>query len=67
VSIECEGRWRHGEGIDHHDVFPPSGWHLNYARVPVPPVPKLTAEIYHSIRNLPEAMCLERKYQNEQF
>jgi hypothetical protein len=55
----------------HHDVSLTTGWHLNHARVSIPPVPKLgpklTMEIRHHVRNLPEALCLERKFHNEQF
>jgi hypothetical protein len=56
--------------MDHHDVSLPHIWHLNRARVPVPPPstgPKLDAEICRRIRNLPEAMRHDRKYRNRQF
>jgi hypothetical protein len=58
------------QSIDHHDVGFPHGWHLNRARVSVPPPsagPKLDAEIRRRIRNLPEAMRHDRKYRNRQF
>jgi hypothetical protein len=63
---ECE-RWRDGEGIDHNDVSLPTGWHLNRARAPIQPGAKLTTEIRRRIRDLPEPLHCERKYQNEQF
>jgi hypothetical protein len=54
-----------------HDVCLTHGWHLNCARVPVsPPLPtgaKLDAKICRRIWNLPEALRLNRKYQNRQL
>jgi hypothetical protein len=68
---ECEALRAANQSVDHHDVCLPHGWHLNRARVPVPPPPpagpKMDAEIRRSIRNLPEALRLERKYRNRQL
>jgi hypothetical protein len=64
---ECERRWRDGEGIDHHVVSLPIGWHLTRARVSLSQVPKLVAEIRRRIRNLPETRRVEHKYNNEQL
>jgi hypothetical protein len=54
---ECEMLWAENQNVDHNDVSLPHGWHLNRARVPVPPPhpvgPKLDAEIRRCIRNLP--------------
>jgi hypothetical protein len=66
---ECEALWAANQSIDHHHVC--LGWYLNRARVSVPPSPpaglKLDAEIRRRIRNLPEALRLDRKYRNRQF
>jgi hypothetical protein len=73
---ECEAFWAVNQSVDHHDVSPlppppPHGWHLNRARVPIPPAPpagpKLDAEIRRHIRNLPQALRVDRKYRNRQF
>jgi hypothetical protein len=65
---ECEQLWAANQSVNHHDVGLPHGWHLNRARVPVPPPlpagPKLDAEIRCRIRNLPEVMRHDRKYRN---
>jgi hypothetical protein len=37
---ECEQLWEANEGVDHPDVSLHHDWHLNFARVPIPPVPK---------------------------
>jgi hypothetical protein len=59
------------QSVDHHDVGLLHGWHLNHARVPVPPPPevgpKLDAEICRRIWNLPEALRLDRIYRNRQY
>jgi hypothetical protein len=68
---ECEALWAANQSVDHHDVCLPHGWHLNRASVSVPPPPsvgpKLDVEIWRHIQNLPEALRLDRKYQNRQF
>jgi hypothetical protein len=47
---ECEALWEAKESVDHPDISLPQGWHLNHARVPVPPPLeaglKLDAEIH---------------------
>jgi hypothetical protein len=67
---ECGALWVNNQSIDHHDVGLPHGWHLNRARVSVPPPlpagPKLNAETRRRILNLPEALRLDRKYRNRQ-
>jgi hypothetical protein len=60
---ECEALWVANKSVDHLDVGLLHGWHLNQAKVPVPPSvaePKLDAEIRRRIWNLPEAMQLIR-------
>jgi hypothetical protein len=56
------------ESVNHPDVGLPHGWHLNHARVLVPPVPeegpKLIAEICCRIQNLPELQRYMCKYKN---
>jgi hypothetical protein len=65
---ECEALWAANQSVDHHDVSLPHGWHLNRARVLVPPPPpaglKLDAEIRRHNLNLPEALRFDRKYWN---
>jgi hypothetical protein len=36
---ECEQLWEANRGIDHPDVSLLHDWHLNRARVSVPPIP----------------------------
>jgi hypothetical protein len=36
---ECEQLWEANQGIDQPDVSLPHDWHLNHARVSVPPMP----------------------------
>jgi hypothetical protein len=59
---ECEVLWAANKSVDHPYVGLPHGWHLNRARVPVPPSleagPKLDAEIRL------EAMRCDCMYQN---
>jgi hypothetical protein len=68
---ECGALWEANQSVDHPDISLPHGWHLNIARVPVPPPleegPKLDAEIRCHIKKLPEPMRYERMYQNPQF
>jgi hypothetical protein len=58
------------QSVDHPDVSLPHSWHLNPARVPVPPAPvgpRLDAEIRRRIRNLPQLLREDRKYRNIRF
>jgi hypothetical protein len=68
---ECEALWAANQSVDHPDVSLPHGWHLNRAKVPVPPMPpvgpRLDAEIRHRICNLPQSLREDRQYQNRQF
>jgi hypothetical protein len=34
---ECEYLWAVNQSVDHHDVGLPHGWHINSAKVSVPP------------------------------
>jgi hypothetical protein len=65
---ECEQVGEDNESVNHPDVGLPHGWHLDCARLPVPPVPeegpKLDAEIHRRIQNFPDQLRCERKYQN---
>jgi hypothetical protein len=67
---ECEALWEANKSVDHPDIGLPHGWHLNWARMPVPPPeagPKLDVEVRRRIWKLPEPMRFERMYQNPQF
>jgi hypothetical protein len=68
---ECEAHWEANESVEHPNISLPHGWHLNCAKVAVPPPPeagpKLDAEIRCRIQNLPDPMRYERMYQNPQF
>jgi hypothetical protein len=68
---ECEALWAANQSIDHPDVSLPHGWHLDPARVLVPPVPpvgpRLDAEMCRRIRNLPQSMRQDRKYRNRRY
>jgi hypothetical protein len=68
---ECEALWKANESVDHPNVGLPHDWHLNRARVSVPPPPevglKLDVEICRRNRKLPEPMRCERMYENPQF
>jgi hypothetical protein len=59
------------QSVDHPDISLPHGWHLNPARVSVPPAPlvglRLDAEMHHRIRNLPQSPREDRQYRNKQF
>jgi hypothetical protein len=50
---ECNALWEANQNVDHPNVSLPHGWHLNRARVPVPPPletgPELEAEMRRSI------------------
>jgi hypothetical protein len=71
LKEECKVLWEGNESVDHPDVSLPHGWHLNHARVPIPPPleagPKLDAEISHRVHKLPHLMRYERMHQNPQF
>jgi hypothetical protein len=68
---ECEALWAANQSVDHPDVSLPHGWHLNPTRVPVLPAPpmgpRLDAEMRRSIRNLPQSMREDCKYQNRRY
>jgi hypothetical protein len=65
---ECEALWAAKQSVDHPDISLPHGWHLNRARVPVPPAPpfglRLDAEIHRHICNLPQMLREDRQYRN---
>jgi hypothetical protein len=68
---ECEELWVANQSVDRPDVSLPHGWHLNPARVMVPPPPplgpRLDAEIRRCICNLPQSVREDRKYRNRRF
>jgi hypothetical protein len=68
---ECEALWGANQSVDHPDVSLPHGWHLNPARVPVPPTlpvgPRLDVEMRCRIRNLPHSMREDHKYRNRRY